>query len=209
MVFGLNLRRIRHRQGLSQKQLADYLSISPQSISKWEKGDSLPSIDYLPKIAELLKCDINDFFAPIAENDVDSGVFNDFLALMANALNTDYEKNMDEIEAFVREHPSVIDESEGFCQKIMSKKTLSDKTLQEMLSCSHSESLVFIEYLSSLGILEELDTDGSYFVVEESVIGLILLIKLYKSLLEKSSDDNIDLADSFMSKIKDMAQQNK
>ena len=39
------------------------MNISPQSVSKWENGDALPSILFLPKLAECFGCDINDFFA--------------------------------------------------------------------------------------------------------------------------------------------------
>ena len=39
-MFNDNLKRIRLKSGLSQKQLAEYLSISSQSVSKWETGVS-------------------------------------------------------------------------------------------------------------------------------------------------------------------------
>ena len=61
-MFNKNLKNIRLQQGLSQKQVADYLLVSPQSVSEWEKGEALPSIEYLPKLAECLNCDINAFF---------------------------------------------------------------------------------------------------------------------------------------------------
>ena len=38
------------------------MNISPQSVSKWEKGEALPSLEYLPKIAKFYNCDINSFF---------------------------------------------------------------------------------------------------------------------------------------------------
>ena len=64
-MFNNNLKKLRLASGLSQKQIADYLHITPQSVSKWENGDALPTIDYLPKLAECLNCDINVFFAPM------------------------------------------------------------------------------------------------------------------------------------------------
>ena len=67
-MFHINLKNQRLKCGLSQKQIADYLNITPQSVSKWENGDALPSIDYLPKLAECLNCEINDFFAQDRNN---------------------------------------------------------------------------------------------------------------------------------------------
>lgn len=61
-MFSNNLKALRLKSGLSQKQVADFLCVTPQSVSKWENGDSLPSIDFLPKLAECLDCDINAFF---------------------------------------------------------------------------------------------------------------------------------------------------
>lgn len=58
-----NLKRIRAHSGATQQQLADYLNVSPQSISKWEKGEAYPSIEYLPKMAEFFHCGINTFFS--------------------------------------------------------------------------------------------------------------------------------------------------
>ena len=58
-----NLKRVRAHSGATQQQLADYLNVSPQSISKWEKGEAYPSIEYLPKMAEFFHCGINTFFS--------------------------------------------------------------------------------------------------------------------------------------------------
>lgn len=58
-----NLKRIRAHSGATQQQLADYINVSPQSISKWEKGEAYPSIEYLPKMAEFFHCGINTFFS--------------------------------------------------------------------------------------------------------------------------------------------------
>ena len=39
-----NIKRLRKDNGLTQEMLADVLHISPQSISKWERGDAYPDI---------------------------------------------------------------------------------------------------------------------------------------------------------------------
>ena len=61
-MFHIRLKQKRVEAKKTQKELADYLNISPQSVSKWEKGEALPSLEYLPKIAAFLQCDINSFF---------------------------------------------------------------------------------------------------------------------------------------------------
>lgn len=47
------LKELRKRQGITQKELAEKLQVSFQTISKWENGINLPDISYLPELAEL------------------------------------------------------------------------------------------------------------------------------------------------------------
>jgi S-DNA-T family DNA segregation ATPase FtsK/SpoIIIE len=61
-MFCDNLKRIRKKSSKTQREIAEYLNISAQSISKWETGESLPTIDYLPHLAAFLGCSVNTFF---------------------------------------------------------------------------------------------------------------------------------------------------
>ena len=40
IYFGENLKRLRLEKNLTQEKLADFLGVSFQSISKWERGDT-------------------------------------------------------------------------------------------------------------------------------------------------------------------------
>lgn len=51
IYFGENLKRLRLQKNLTQEKLADFLGVSFQSISKWERGDTYPDITMLPSIA--------------------------------------------------------------------------------------------------------------------------------------------------------------
>ena len=64
-MFNEILKNIRKASGKTQKDLADYLQISAQSISKWEKGEALPSLEFLPQIARFFGCSVNAFFTEI------------------------------------------------------------------------------------------------------------------------------------------------
>lgn len=46
------------KQRLSQQEIADYLEISQSTISLWESDKSTPQVEYLPKLAEILKVNI-------------------------------------------------------------------------------------------------------------------------------------------------------
>lgn len=94
-MFNKNLKNIRLKQGLSQKQVADYLNISPQSISKWEKNEALPSIEYLPKLADILKCEINDFFIIDRVDSFDLQMLKDFFEFMFEHVYEETKKTED------------------------------------------------------------------------------------------------------------------
>lgn len=51
IAIGEKIKSFRKKREITQEQLADYLNISFQSVSKWECGDAYPDITMLPKIA--------------------------------------------------------------------------------------------------------------------------------------------------------------
>ena len=62
---GLNVKNIRKKRGLKQKELVKKMNPNPISVntlSRIETGNSNYSIDLLFRIAEVLNCDVSDFF---------------------------------------------------------------------------------------------------------------------------------------------------
>jgi len=60
--IGGNIRKLRIEKQVTQEQLADYLSISSQAVSKWENGVTTPDIYLLPRIAEFFGTSIDEIF---------------------------------------------------------------------------------------------------------------------------------------------------
>ena len=58
-MFAVNLKKIRKDKGYTQEILAEKLNVVRQTVSKWEKGLSLPDVDMLSKIANVLETDVN------------------------------------------------------------------------------------------------------------------------------------------------------
>ena len=52
----------RKELGLTQKELADILSISDKTVSRWESGNQIPDAILLPDLSEALKISINDLY---------------------------------------------------------------------------------------------------------------------------------------------------
>lgn len=51
----------RKKNNLSQAELARQVAISPQAVGKWERGESMPDISTLYRVAEILGVDLNYF----------------------------------------------------------------------------------------------------------------------------------------------------
>ena len=61
-IFALNMKRQRCALKLTQAQLAERLSYSEKSISKWESGKAVAPSILLPKISEVLNMSIDEMF---------------------------------------------------------------------------------------------------------------------------------------------------
>lgn len=59
MSIGTNIQQLRINNGLTQEQLAEKLSVSRQSVSKWEMEQSLPEIDKVVQMSKLFSVDTN------------------------------------------------------------------------------------------------------------------------------------------------------
>lgn len=61
-ILGENLKEFRISKKYTQEQAAQLLSVSPQSVSRWENGSTLPNVMMLPKIAEIYGVTIDDLY---------------------------------------------------------------------------------------------------------------------------------------------------
>ena len=52
MNFSKKLIRLRKREGISQEELASYLEVSRQAVSRWEQGTALPDAGNLLKLRQ-------------------------------------------------------------------------------------------------------------------------------------------------------------
>jgi len=59
--IGNKIANARKKVNLSQAELAQQVAISPQAVGKWERGESMPDILTLNRLAEILGVDLNYF----------------------------------------------------------------------------------------------------------------------------------------------------
>ena len=63
-AFGILLMTLRKEKGLSQKEMAEKLSVSTSAVSKWEHGKNLPDMTMLSSIADILQVSCDELHNP-------------------------------------------------------------------------------------------------------------------------------------------------
>ncbi len=64
-----NIKAMRKNKGMTQEELAIKLNVVRQTVSKWEKGLSVPDADMLQKLAEVLETDISYLLGQVPQKE--------------------------------------------------------------------------------------------------------------------------------------------
>lgn len=93
-MFNENLKILRKEKGISQEQLAVRLNVVRQTISKWERGISIPDAQLLIELSEVLDVSVSDLLGTKIEvsegkNELDVlanelSKLNEYLAVQGN-----------------------------------------------------------------------------------------------------------------------------
>lgn len=58
---GANIKRLREKNGLSVRAVQEWFSFTePRAIYKWQKGETLPSVDNLVALSKLLRVKVDE-----------------------------------------------------------------------------------------------------------------------------------------------------
>lgn len=63
IVLAANIFKYRKKSGLSQDELAQKLGVTFQAVSKWENAKAAPDITFLPIMADIFGCYIDELFS--------------------------------------------------------------------------------------------------------------------------------------------------
>ena len=60
MLFNEKLIRRRRERGMTQEDLAECLSVSRQTVSKWENGECMPDTDKFIRLSDVLEMSLDE-----------------------------------------------------------------------------------------------------------------------------------------------------
>lgn len=75
-----NIKNFRKNKGYTQEELANKLNVVRQTISKWEKGYSVPDAEMLKKLAEIFDTNVSQLLGNTIEQDSNIDVLAEQLA---------------------------------------------------------------------------------------------------------------------------------
>lgn len=85
-MFGENLKKIRKTKGYTQEELAIKIHVVRQTISKWEKGLSVPDADILSKLADVLEINVSELLGSEIKEETDKNEIAKQLAKISEQL---------------------------------------------------------------------------------------------------------------------------
>lgn len=100
MKIGENIKFFRKKECLSQEELAEKCKVSRQAVTKWEAGESTPSIEKLITLAEIYDVSIDELVGKAENNS-----YGKLMKLVKEFAVEDIPKNEDdEMSAIVKRY---------------------------------------------------------------------------------------------------------
>ena len=104
LFFGENLKRLRKEKEMTQETLADFLGVSFQTISKWERGETYPDITTLPIISRFFNVSIDDLLG--VNKACEEEKINEYLKLYDEMKLKDLSLTFNKFQKAVKEFPN-------------------------------------------------------------------------------------------------------
>lgn len=104
IYFSENIKRLRKERDLIQEALADFLGVSFQAVSKWERGESYPDIALLPVIASFFEITVDELLG--IDKSIKEEKVKAYIDKYENMRLKDTPAVLNELKAAIKEFPN-------------------------------------------------------------------------------------------------------
>ena len=104
IYFGENIRKLRKEKDLTQETLAEFLGVSFQTISKWERGETYPDITMLPIISSFFNVSVDSLLG--VNKSLEEQKVNEYLKHYDNMKLKDLTLTFNKFQEAVKEFPN-------------------------------------------------------------------------------------------------------
>lgn len=101
-TFGDNLKAARVQKGVSQRQFADMMGIHSTHISRYERNQTIPSVDVVKKLADLLEVSADILIYGSEDEKVKSKITDDELLTMFTKAQSLNDEDRNSIKAMLK-----------------------------------------------------------------------------------------------------------
>ncbi len=99
--FAENLKKCRTQRGISQDEIAKKISIHPVQFSRYERGQSVPSIEVVQKIADALEVSIDQLVYGDQDNKAEQSISDRELLSMFQKIQLLNERQKETVKDFL------------------------------------------------------------------------------------------------------------
>lgn len=101
-TFGDNLKNARTKKNVSQSQLAELMGIHPAHISRYERNQTVPSIDVVKKFADILEVSTDVLVYGGGDEKAKSNIIDNELLTMFTKTQTLKEEDRNCVKSFLK-----------------------------------------------------------------------------------------------------------
>ena len=137
VYIGENIKRLRQKKGITQETLAQFLGVTFQSVSKWERGESYPDVAMLLAIASFFDVTTDELLG--VDKSKQEEKINEYLEFYSKMRLKDTTLTLEKLTKAVKEFPGEFRILVRYMELLMAEKTSEDasdyeKVSQELMS---------------------------------------------------------------------------
>lgn len=133
IYLGENIRALRRDNNVTQEKLAEFLGVTFQSISNWERGESYPDITLLPEIAGFFNVSIDNLLG--MNKTLKEKKIHEYLEIYNNLRYKNTSLTFKTFQQAIKDFPKDYRITVRYMELLMCEKTADD--LSEFEKCSH------------------------------------------------------------------------
>ncbi|MBP5726763.1 MAG: helix-turn-helix transcriptional regulator [Clostridia bacterium] len=164
--IGSVIKRLRSEHSVTQEELAEYLGISFQAVSKWENGATMPDITLLPRLAAFFGVRIDELFSVDHEDELERI---DLMLRREEMTDRNYAYAKRVLDGILRENPKDTESVKRYA-KVYLTKTNTDllaagRMLEKAMELSPLDEEIYFLYRTVRGGSEyKFHSDNDWFI---------------------------------------------
>lgn len=159
--MGAAIRKLRTKAGVTQEELAEYIGISPQAVSKWECNATMTDIALLPHLAVFFGVRIDDLFSVNTDDELERI---DHILTNEKLTDENFTYASRTLDAILRDNPDNTGALKRYAMLYLARinrdSLAAGRLLEHAMTLSPSDEEIFILYRTARGADHEAVRSG-------------------------------------------------